>query len=79
MHIQHYDEKTIGPLLRTTFDWIREEVDPSQPLTTSIWENVEGEVYTGFQQLQLNLSDVLSFHNYEAATQLTAAINRLRQ
>ncbi len=41
------------------------EVDPSQPLTTGIWQNVEKGDFTSLQKQQLDSSDVLSFHNYK--------------
>lgn len=72
-----YSDELIAPLLTAAFEWIR-EVRPSQPLTTPIWQDVERAVYTSFQELQLQLSDVLSFHNYEPAAQLSQAIARVR-
>eukprot|EP01034_Spumella_vulgaris_P047099 gene47099-58772_t len=59
-----YADETISPLLEKTVRWVR-EVNPSQPLTTGIWENnVETGIFTPFQKQQLDCSDVLSFHNY---------------
>jgi hypothetical protein len=55
-----YADSLISPLIQTAFDWAR-EVGPTQPLTTPVWQNVEGAIYTPFQKLQLDLSDVISF------------------
>eukprot|EP01039_Chlorochromonas_danica_P002316 gene2316-2537_t len=75
-----YADDLIAPLLQRVFAWAR-EVHPSQPLTTPIWHSlpVEKLRYTDFQKLQLNLSDVLSFHNYETAEKLSEAIDHLQR
>ena len=44
-------------LLRNAFTWAR-ECSPSQPLTTGIW------AYKDFDKIVLELSDIISFHDY---------------
>ncbi len=62
----------VQPLLVEAFGWIR-AVAPSQPLTCGIWHGdySPGQL-TGYQQLQVEGSDIISFHRYEdgAATRL---------
>jgi len=59
-----YADETIVPLMKKVVSWVR-DVDPSQPITTAIWQNVETGKYNELQQLQLDSSDILSFHNYD--------------
>lgn len=72
-----YTDDTISPLLQQVFGWIR-EIDPSQPLTTPIWQDVEKGNYTAFQKVQLDNSDVLSFHSYSTAAVLSECISELK-
>lgn len=72
-----YANDLIGPLLKLTFSAIR-TIEYTQPLTTPIWQGVDDTVYSRFNDLQLVLSDVFSFHNYADATQLEACIARIR-
>jgi len=53
-------EKTV-PLLKTAFAWAR-EVNPSQPLTSCIWNYSYAHTC---DSLCLQLSDIISFHSYE--------------
>jgi GH35 family endo-1,4-beta-xylanase len=50
-------------LLPLIFDWAR-SVDPIQPLTTPLWTNdyIGNDQYTAIERLQINSSDVISFH-----------------
>jgi len=61
------DEKAnaVIPLLRKTFAWAR-AARPTQPLTTGIWLGDWSSESTlkPHEQVQLELSDVVSFHNY---------------
>ena len=59
-----YSEKMIGPYLQEVFSWAR-QVETTQPLTTPVWNSVKYFTFTPFQQLQMSLSDVISFHNYD--------------
>lgn len=67
-------------LLPQVFAWAR-EMNPSQPLTSGIWQGdwASLEKMPAMARLQISLSDVISFHNYgwpedfeERVTQLEA-------
>ena len=55
----------VEALLPKVFAWAR-EAKPSQPLTSGVWDiDFEGNApLTKMQQIQLESSDVISFHNY---------------
>ena len=52
-------------LLPQAFAWVR-SAHPSQPLTSGLWEGdwTSLDKLSAMQKIQLELSDVLSFHNY---------------
>jgi Cellulase (glycosyl hydrolase family 5) len=52
-------------LLPQVFDWAR-VVDPSQPLTSGLWEGDWSSIekLSPIARIQLDQSDVISFHNY---------------
>jgi hypothetical protein len=52
-------------LLPQTFAWVR-SAHPSQPLTSGLWEGdwTTLDKLSPMQKIQLELSDVISFHNY---------------
>jgi hypothetical protein len=56
------------PLLGHAFDWAR-AAGPSQPLTSAVWSGDWSSLdrMTPIQRLQIEQSDVVSFHNYDAA------------
>ncbi len=58
-------KKIIEGLLPKVFSWAR-EAHPSQPLTSGIWDIdfEHGAPLTVTQQVQLDNSDVITFHNY---------------
>ncbi len=61
------------PLFRAALQWIR-DIAPSQPITAGIW----------FYNPRLNLeliesSDIITFHNYQNATQLDHQITKLKK
>jgi Cellulase (glycosyl hydrolase family 5) len=58
-------QKLVEALLPKVFAWAR-EARPSQPLTSGVWDIdfEKGEALTKTQQIQLDNSDVISFHNY---------------
>lgn len=61
------------PLLQSVFEWAR-EVNPSQPLSCGVWfENKD------IVELQLNASDIITFHNYEPAAHLKRQIAELKK
>nr|WP_299346343.1 cellulase family glycosylhydrolase [Allomuricauda sp.] len=54
------------PLLEKSFEWAR-SVDPKQPLTSGIWGGGDWsshEVLEPLQKLQLEQSDIITFHHY---------------
>jgi len=55
----------VETLLPKVFDWAR-QAHPSQPLTSGVWDiDFENETpMTKTQQIQLENSDVITFHNY---------------
>lgn len=66
-------------LLRKSFAWAR-EVNPSQPLTCGVWRGDYLIKPTAYDQICLEMSDVLSFHTYdhpERARQLTIGLLKL--
>jgi len=60
------------PLLENAFAWAR-EINPSQPLTTGIWDFKE------FEFRFAELSDVISFHNYEVLEETEKKIELLKK
>ncbi len=58
----------VAPLLSDAFDWAR-SVNPSQPLTSGVWAGdwSKWENMNAVQRVQLEQSDIISFHNYGVA------------
>jgi hypothetical protein len=52
-------------LLPEIFRWVR-AMDPIQPLTSGVWNGTwtSEETLTRIERLQLELSDIITFHNY---------------
>ena len=67
-------------LLKKEFAWAR-EIDPSQPLTTGVWIGNWGDEakLSPMEQLQLDQSDVISFHNYGKLDGLKKCVEHLRR
>ena len=61
------------PLLKKTFEWAL-EVRPSQPITAAVWNNHELS-----NQLMLENSDIITFHNYKDAQNLENEIKGLQK
>ena len=57
--------KLVEAMLPKVFAWAREE-HPTQPLTSGVWDIdfENGTSATSMQRIQLENSDVISFHNY---------------
>ena len=68
------------PLLKKTFAWAR-EAGATQPLTSGVWIGTweDPKRLTQIERVQLNQSDVISFHNYGDLESLKKAVNSLRQ
>ena len=58
-------QQLVEALLPKVFEWAREQ-HPSQPLTSGVWDIdfVHGRAMDHIQQIQVDNSDVISFHNY---------------
>lgn len=67
-------------LLPKAFAWAR-EAGPEQPLTCGIWKGdwSTPEKMSAMDRLQIDLSDVVTFHNYDAPTELEKRINWLKR
>jgi hypothetical protein len=67
-------------LLPKAFAWAR-SVAPSQPLTSGVWKGdwSSPEKLGLMEKLQLKLSDVISFHNYDKAEEFEKRIQWLQQ
>lgn len=67
-------------LLPQAFAWAR-EVQPEQPLTSAPWKGdwSTPEKMTAMDRLQIDLSDVITFHNYDSPTELEKRINWLKR
>jgi hypothetical protein len=68
------------PLLVQVFAWAR-TANPSQPLTSGVWQGVwpDPDRLRPMERVQLELSDVISFHNYSKLEQLQQAVRNLRR
>ena len=65
-------------LLEKTFQWAR-WANPSQPITSGVWVHDEHTVGKEFNALQLNESDIITFHCYTNPQKLKALIARLKK
>jgi hypothetical protein len=62
------------PLLKELFETVR-SFDPIQPLCADIWRGVKGgHLQTEEEQVAFELSDIISFHSYQAYHKLVAEI-----
>jgi hypothetical protein len=67
-------------LLPQAFAWAR-EAGPSQPLTSGLWEGADWsspQKLDAIARVQLEQSDVLSFHNYDAPAEFRKRVDSLR-
>jgi hypothetical protein len=67
-------------LLPKAFAWAR-EAGAQQPLTSGIWKGdwSTPEKMGEMERLQVGLSDIITFHNYDAPTELEKRINWLKR
>jgi len=67
------------PLLQKTFEWAR-SVNPSQPLTSGVWAGdwSSSEKLKPIEKLQLDQSDIVTFHNYENGEEFEKRIKWLQ-
>ena len=67
-------------LLPRAFAWAR-EAGATQPLTSGVWKGdwSTPEKMTEMDRTQIELSDVITFHNYDSPTELEKRINWLKR
>jgi hypothetical protein len=72
-------EEYVLPLLKKAFAWSR-SVNPSQPLTSAVWigDWSSPEKLEPMEKVQIEESDVISFHNYENAEEFEKRIKWLQ-
>ena len=69
---------TVLPLLAQTFAWAR-AARPSQPLTSGIWwGDYSADKLSPFQRLQVEASDIVSFHSYRRPEETAGCIRQLQ-
>lgn len=68
----------VAALLPQVFRWAR-AVEPSQPLTSGVWQGNWGDSgsRSTIAGIQLDNSDVITFHNYDPPAKFEARINEL--
>jgi Cellulase (glycosyl hydrolase family 5) len=68
----------VGALLPQVFRWAR-SVDPSQPLTSGVWDGNWGDPASrsAVAGIQLDNSDVITFHSYAPPGEFEGRINEL--
>lgn len=71
--------KYVIPLLQKTFVWAR-SANPSQPLTCGVWAGdwSSPEKLKQIEKIQLDESDIVSFHNYENGEEFEKRIKWLQ-
>ena len=81
LELKNKDE-VAARLVRKTFQWAR-EVKPSQPLTVGLWGNApkwdQAEKLNKVHQAAIELSDVISFHDYGKPGSMDGRIRQLRK
>jgi hypothetical protein len=68
-------------LVKKSFEWAR-EVNPTQPLTVCVWTGPDWETLDKLNEVHraaVELSDVISFHDYSKPDVLQNRINQLRK
>jgi hypothetical protein len=67
-------------LLQKTFDWARSQ-KPVQPLTSGVWWGnwSHADSLKPIWKVQLNNSDIISFHNYDSASEFVTRIKWLQR
>jgi hypothetical protein len=69
----------VRPLLDLTFAWAR-SAQPIQPLTSGLWSGAwDDRSLTSLQRLQLERSDIVSFHCYDGAETMAERIALLHR
>jgi len=71
-------EKLAMQLLEKTFTWFR-QANPSQPATCGVWRGDYLTHPNPIQRLQLECSDIITFHNYDEPGELRKQIEGLKK
>lgn len=71
-------ERLAAQLLAKTFAWAR-EANPAQPVTSAVWRGDYLTSPTIVQRLQLEESDIITFHDYEPPAELRTRVEGLKQ
>lgn len=68
------------PLLQKTFEWAR-SANPSQPLTSGVWAGdwSSDSVMKPIEKLQIEQSDVISFHSYDDSATFSKKVMELKR
>jgi hypothetical protein len=67
------------PMLKKAFEWAR-EANPSQPLSSGVWHGEFSEdKITEIARVQLEMSDVTTFHAYDPLDKTKARVESLRR
>jgi hypothetical protein len=71
-------QQAVAALLPQTFQWAR-AVDPAQPLTSGVWQGdfTDAQSHGSISAVQLDNSDVISFHSYAEPAVFEAKIAEL--
>lgn len=72
--------KLIFPLLKKIFVWAR-KINPSQPLTSGVWigDWSDPKKMLPMHKMQIEQSDIISFHNYDKPKDFTKVIKQLQR
>lgn len=70
----------VHALLPKAFAWAR-EANPNQPLTCGVWKGdwSTPEKMTEMDRMQIDQSDIVTFHNYDSPTEFEKRINWLKR
>jgi aldose 1-epimerase len=73
-------EKLVLQLLPKVFQWVR-SVKPSQPVTSGVWKGnwSSRDSLTAIEKVQIDNSDIITFHCYQNAVELEKKIIWLKQ
>jgi hypothetical protein len=66
-------------LLQDVYAWAR-EMNPSQPLTSGLWEgDFDPARFSAFDKIQVSESDIITFHNYGRLESVENCVQNLRR
>ena len=70
----------VETLLPKTFEWAR-SAQPTQPLTSGVWKGdwTSDAKLTKIEKIQLDLSDIVSFHSYDDPQRFASRVQSLKR